>query len=123
MMQPPTVYVVDDEAAIRSSLRALLQVWGFSATTFGSAEEFWEAYSDAWTGLLLVDLRLPGKSGLELLEELQCRNTHLTAILMTGHGEQEVLHLLEERGAIGALSKPFHFHELKRFVDGYLQRE
>ena len=106
MMQPPTVYVVDDEAAIRSSLRALLQVWGFSAT-----------------GLLLVDLRLPGKSGLELLEELQCRNTHLTAILMTGHGEQEVLHLLEERGAIGALSKPFHFHELKRFVDGYLQRE
>lgn len=112
----PSVFIVDDDEAIRLSFKALLRVWGISAHTFSSAEEFWEAYRESWTGLLLVDLRLPGQSGSELLAELQRRGSSLPALLITAHGEEEVVREAIERGAIGALVKPFQAQQLRNIL-------
>jgi FixJ family two-component response regulator len=124
MPNPPLVFVVDDEAPVRVALAKLLRAIGVPAELFGSAEEF--LASDAWTrdGCLLVDLRMPGTNGLELIEELHRRNIYLPAILMTGHTEQASL---EERlqilQPIGFLEKPFTVAQLKEALAKWEQQQ
>ncbi len=75
-----------------------------------------ESYSDEWTGCLLVDVRMPGMSGFDLLKELRSRGSSLPAILMTGHGvaglEQDAI----DAGAANVLEKPFPIEQLKEFL-------
>lgn len=123
MNSPRTAFVVDDEEAIRLSVGALLRLWGVTVHAFSSAEEFWLAYRDSWRGLLLVDLRLPGQSGLVLLEELQRRGSSLSAFLVTGHGEEAIFRQSLECGALGAFAKPFDAKQLKTAIDCYLPQE
>lgn len=111
------VYVVDDEAPIQLSLKALLGTWGIAAIVFSSAAAFWNSYRDEWTGCVLVDLRMPGESGLVLLKKLQQRRGALIAILMTGHGEEESQRQAIECGAIGILEKPFRPSQLKGLLE------
>ena len=113
----PAVFVVDDEVAFQLSLRALLSVWGIRVQTFSSAEEFLDAYRLEWTGCLIVDLRMPGIGGLELLKQLRRRDCSLATLLMTGHGEHELLQQAIEHGAAAVLEKPYRAEELKRFLE------
>lgn len=114
---PPTVYVIDDETPIQLSLKALLKTWRVAVVAFSSARAFWDSYQDEWTGCVLVDLRMPGESGLTLLKELQERRGSLTAILMTGHGDIESQRQAIQLGAISVLEKPFRANELKELLE------
>ena len=81
------VYVVDDDAAARESLEALLLSAGHDVTTFDSGEAFLEAYSPDWAGCAVLDVRMPGLSGLQVQEELVIRGSTLPVIIVTGHGD------------------------------------
>jgi RNA polymerase sigma factor (sigma-70 family) len=83
----PTVFVVEDDEGVRSSLQVLLRLKGLRARGFASAEEFLAALSPDWAGCMVVDLRMPGMSGVELLERLRQRACTLPAIVVTAHGD------------------------------------
>ena len=112
MSQHPPVFVVDDEEAVRSSLAKLLRALGVPNKTFASAEAFLAADTGEG-GCLLVDIRMPGMSGLDLIEELGRRGRALPAIVMTGHADASSLQRLETLPMIGFLEKPFSVVQLK----------
>src|SRR4029079_17581233 len=83
----PTVYIVDDDSGVRSSIRVLMKSVGLTATVFASAKEFLEAYHAIQPGCLVLDIRMPGMSGLELQEELNKRGAVIPVIFITGHAD------------------------------------
>jgi two-component system response regulator FixJ len=87
MIAVPHAFIVDDEEIVRGSLGRLLRAIGVPNTGFASAEAFLAGYSGA-PGCLIVDIRMPGMSGLDLLEELQRRGTMIPAIVITGHTDE-----------------------------------
>ena len=109
----PAVYVIDDDAAIQDALQGLLATWGIRVHAFFSAESFLESYSDEWIGCLLVDVRMPGMSGFDLLEELRRRGGSLPGILMTGHGDAGLEQEAINAGALDVLEKPFRVEQLR----------
>jgi FixJ family two-component response regulator len=107
MIQPPTVFVVDDDAAVRKSLCYLLESVSLSVETFGAGQEFLDAFDMDRPGCLVVDVRLPGMSGLELQEKLVARGSTLPTIVITGHGDVPMAVRAMKGGAIDFLEKPF----------------
>lgn len=111
MKQVASVYVVDDEEPIRNAFEVLLRGRGIEVRTFSSAEAFLQSYADDWSGLLLVDARMPNMDGSELCLELKRRNCTLRIILMTGLGDGDSL-----KEALGdevrLLEKPFQVQEI-----------
>jgi FixJ family two-component response regulator len=107
------VFVVDDEETVRSALARLLRAIGFAAEPFESAEAFLSAYPHGAPGCLLLDIRMPGMSGLDLLDELKRRRIELPAIVMTGHVDDEAMQRLAAREHIAFLEKPFTLEQLK----------
>ncbi|MBN1436277.1 MAG: response regulator transcription factor [Sedimentisphaerales bacterium] len=101
------VYVVDDEQAILDGLTMLLRTAGLSLKTFTSAELFLEEYTSAHPGCLLVDVRMPGMSGLQLQKELAQRHIDLPVIFMTGHGDIAMAVQAMRAGAFDFIEKPF----------------
>ena len=83
----PSVFIVDDDPAVLDSLVVLLRLQGFRTRAFPSAEAFLEAYAPEWNGCVVLDLRMPGKSGLELQHEMAQRNIVLPVIMITAHGD------------------------------------
>ena len=117
-MKPlPLTFVVDDDVAIQGCLKALLGTWGIRALTFSSAQTFLESYCDEWTGCLLVDHRMPGMSGIDLLNELRHRGSSLSTVLITGHGDAELLQQAIDAGAVDVLEKPFRVEKLKNIME------
>lgn len=113
MNAAPPVFVVDDEEGVRASLGRLLRAIGVPSETFASAEEFLASEAPRRTGCLLVDIRMPGMSGLDLIEELHRRHIDLPAIVMTGHTDEASLERMAALGTIGFLEKPFTLADLK----------
>ena len=113
MNAAPPVFVIDDEEGVRVSLGRLLRAIGVPPETFASAEEFLASEAERRPGCLLVDIRMPGMSGLDLIEELQRRQVRLPAIVMTGHTDEASLERLATLGTIGFLEKPFTLADLK----------
>jgi two-component system response regulator FixJ len=105
-MSNETVFIVDDDADIRDSLRLLLEAAGHTACGFGSAEEFL-ADKSAKHGCLIADVRMPGLSGMELLEEITRRQANLPVILITGHADIPLAVRAMKAGAVDFLEKPF----------------
>ena len=112
----PPVFVVEDEEPVRSSLERLLRAIGVPATTFASAESFLASYAGEERACLLVDIRMPGMSGLDLLEELARRHVSLPTIVMTGHTDMKSLQRLTALKTIGFLEKPFSIDQLKQVL-------
>jgi FixJ family two-component response regulator len=112
----PPVFVVEDEEPVRASLKRLLRAIGVPATTFASAESFLESYTGEKPACLLVDIRMPGMSGLDLIEELARRRLSLPTIVMTGHADMKSLHRLNTLETIGFLEKPFSIGQLKEVL-------
>lgn len=102
----PTVYIVDDDAEVRSSLRLLLESDGLHVKTYASAEEFLRVGSPEWTGCLLLDVALPGMKGTELQGEIAKRGITLPIIFLTGYGDIPMSVRAVRAGAFDFLEKP-----------------
>lgn len=103
-----TVFIVDDDEAVRESLSWLISSVGLNVETFGSAADFLEAFSPGRTGCLLVDVRMPGMSGLELQRHMHSNPACLPVIVITGHGDVQMAVSAMKDGAFDFVEKPFN---------------
>lgn len=103
---PPTVFIIDDDTAVRDSLTLLLEQEAIHVQSFTSAEAFLSAYKPDFTGCILLDIRMPGKDGLTLQEELNQRKNQLPIIFLTGYGSIPLSVKAMKAGAIDFLTKP-----------------
>lgn len=102
----PTVFIVDDDDAARDGLRELVASVSFNARAFSSAQEFLDSYESDAFGCLLLDVRMPGMSGLKLQDEMNRRGTGLPIIFITGHGDVPMAVEALTNGAIDFVEKP-----------------
>ena len=113
MKEPtPTVFVVDDDEAVRNSLRFLLKSVGLPTHTLASATEFLQSYQPAQPGCLVLDVRMPAMSGLELQQQLNLRGATIPVIFITGHGDIPMAVEAMQHGAFDFLQKPFRDQDL-----------
>jgi len=101
-----TVFIVEDDAAVRDSLGLLLGLQGFRTQSFSCAEDFLRIYQPSWAGCLLLDVRMPGMNGLELQESLRRQGLALPVIIMTAHGDITTVRTALKSGAVDFLEKP-----------------
>lgn len=113
-----TVYIVDDDPAVRDALGLLLSVKGFRTAVFADGEGFLNAWQRDWTGCLLIDIRMPGMDGLTLQKRLADSNCHLPVIIVTGHGDASLARQAFKANASDFLEKPFDDEKL---VDAILE--
>jgi FixJ family two-component response regulator len=117
-MQPErTIYVVDDDADVRQSLKLMLQVSGFRVEVFDSGRRFLDAVGRLDPGSVLLDLRMTGMDGIQVLAELAGREPGWPVMVMTGHGEPEVGEEAIAAGAAAFIEKPFDEALLFRCID------
>src|ERR1700688_656525 len=107
-----TIYIVDDDAGVRNSLRFLLKSVGHVCQTLASANEFLETYQPKQPGCLILDVRMPGMSGLELQQQLNLRGAIIPVIFITGHGDIPMAVEAIKHGAFDFLQKPFRDQDL-----------
>ena len=108
----PVVFIVDDDEAVRSSLRLLLKSVGLVPAALASAREFLEKYDPGQPGCLVLDVRMPEMSGLELQEQLNLKGAVLPVIFITGHGDVPMAVEAMQAGACDFLQKPFRDQDL-----------
>ena len=116
------VFVVDDDPAVRESLEVLLQSAGLASRAYSNAQEFLDERPGDIIGCLIVDIRMPGLSGLELQEELNRRGSRLPLIILTGHGDVPAAVQALKAGAADFLQKPFNPQSLLDLVEEALNR-
>ena len=121
--RPVTVYIVDDDAAVRDSLCLLLKSLGLAALPYGSAAEFLAGYDPEQPGCVVLDVRMPGMSGLELQHELNRRGTIIPVIFVTGHGDVPMAVEAMRHGAFEFLQKPFREQDLIDCVQRAIARD
>ncbi len=114
------VYVVDDDEAVRDSLQWLLEGVNYKVKTYDSAESFLAAFDDRAIACLVLDVRMPGMSGLELQEVLIARTAQLPIIFITGHGDVQMAVSTMKKGASDFIEKPFDQAKLKSLVEKML---
>ena len=119
----PTVLVVDDDALVRKALRELFESVGLQVTVFQSTQEFLRAERPDVPCCLVLDVRLPGQSGLEFQRELNERNIALPIVFLTGHGDVPMSVRAMKAGAIEFLTKPFREQELLDAVQVAIDRD
>jgi FixJ family two-component response regulator len=107
MSEIPLITVVDDDEAIREALQSLLRSVGLRAEMFASAEDFWHAGQLQATDCLIVDMRMPRMSGLELQQRLAAAHCPIPVIFITAHGDAETRARALRAGAVAFLDKPF----------------
>src|SRR2546429_9048324 len=121
MSENPLIAVVDDDASMRGALRNLLRSVGFRAAAFASAEEFLQASQLQDTACAIVDVRMPGMSGLELQQHLATIQYPIPLIFITAHGDAEARARALRAGAVDFLDKPFREEVLLRAIQSALQ--
>jgi two-component system response regulator FixJ len=109
---PETVFVVDDDDGVRSSIRLLLKSVGIPATPMSSAQEFLSSYDPEQPGCLVLDIRMPGMSGLELQQQLNRMGAIIPVVFITGHGDVPMAVAAMQQGAFDFLQKPFRDQDL-----------
>lgn len=121
---PPsrTVYIIDDDAAMRDSLDFLLGSAGFEVTLFDSAVSFLEALPNLGFGCVVSDVRMPGIDGIDLLKRLKQGHKTLPIVVMTGHGDIPLAVEAMKLGAIDFLEKPFEDERLLNTITAALSR-
>lgn len=112
MTRQATVHVVDDDDAVRSSLRLLLKSVGLPTVAHASAQEFLAAWDGDQPGCLVLDVRMPGMSGIELQAELNQRGAIIPVIFISGHGDIPMAVEAIQHGAFDFLQKPFRDQDL-----------
>ncbi|MBZ5547224.1 MAG: response regulator [Acidobacteriia bacterium] len=119
----PTIFVVDDDASVRDAISNLLEAVGLRAKLFASTEEFWKAPRPNGPSCLVLDVRLPGVSGLEFQEQLAKANLSIPIIFITAHGDVPMTSRAMKAGAIEFLMKPFQKEDLLAAVHHGLDRD
>jgi RNA polymerase sigma factor (sigma-70 family) len=112
MTDTPVVFVVDDDASVRSSLKLLVSTVGLRFESFASADAFLLKKTPDAPGCLVLDVRLPGLSGLDFQQELAARNIRIPIIFVTGHGDIPMSVRAMKAGAVEFLTKPFRDQDL-----------
>ena len=124
MTEPnPTIFVIDDDASIRKSLSRLLRSVGQTTETFVSAEEFLGREHFNGIGCLILDVQMPGLSGMDLQVELNKADYHLPIIFITGHGDIPMSVEAMRKGAVDFLTKPFDDEELLQAVEKAIEKD
>ena len=108
----PIVYVIDDDEAVRLAVKDLLESVGMRAETFASGRDFLQAPRPDTPSCLVLDIRLPGESGLEFQRSLQAARVEIPIIFITGHGDIPMTVQAMKAGAVDFLAKPFRDQEL-----------
>jgi RNA polymerase sigma factor (sigma-70 family) len=114
------VYVVDDDDAVRDSLQWLLEASKYRVLGFESAEKFLAGHDPAAIAVAIIDVRMPGMSGLELQDELIARKVAYPIIFITGHGDVPMAVSTMKKGAVDFIEKPFDQSALKALVERML---
>ena len=120
---PPTVFVVDDDPSIRSGVRSLIGSVGLRVLTFGSARDFLRSPRPDAPACLVLDVRLPDLSGLDLQRELRESDIQIPIIFITGHGDIPMTVEAMKAGAVEFLTKPFRGQNLLDAVQGAIARD
>ena len=120
---PPTVFVIDDDPLIRSGVRSLIGSMGLRVLTFGSALDFLRSTRPDAPACLVLDVRLPDLSGLDLQRELRESDIHIPIIFITGHGDIPMTVEAMKAGAVEFLTKPFRGQHLLEAVQGAIARD
>jgi two-component system response regulator FixJ len=118
-----TVFVIDDDSGARNSVVALVGLKGLRAEGFSSAEDFLSQYDSARKGCLVLDVRMPGMSGLDLLQTLKARGSSLPVIVITGFADVPMAVRAMQEGAVTFLEKPCQEHELWQAIKQALELE
>lgn len=118
-----TVFIVDDDSGIRSSIRTLMKSIGLQAVAYASASEFLGAYQPHQDGCLILDIRMPGVSGLELQQALNEKGAVIPVIFITGHADIPMAVEAMRHGAFDFLQKPFRDQDLIDRVQEALTRD
>ncbi|MGF1613623.1 MAG: response regulator transcription factor [Gammaproteobacteria bacterium] len=119
----PTVFIVDDDQDVREALRELVASVGLNAEVFGSAQAFLDGYDAERPGCLVLDIRMPGMSGLALQQELKQRRASLPIVMITAHGDVPTAVQAIKEGALEFLQKPFQNQDLIDKIQGALERD
>src|ERR1700752_4528110 len=118
----PLVCIVDDELSVRESLSGLLESMGLKAEAFASADEFLAKSSSEVPSCLVLDVQLPGISGLDLQQQLRNGDTQIPIVFMTGYGDIPTSVRAMKAGAIEFLTKPFRDQDLLTAVNQAIER-
>jgi len=119
----PTVYVVDDDDGMRNALSALLSTVGFTTSVFSRAADFLAQFKPDDPGCLVLDIRMPEMSGLELQQQLNRRGSMLPVIFITGHGDVPMAVQAMKEGAFEFIQKPFRDQDLLDRINHALQQD
>lgn len=117
------VFVIDDDPSMRTAIRELIEAVGLSCQTFGSGQELLDAKLPDLPSCLVLDVRLPGLSGLHLQRELSERNIHIPIIFITGHGDIPMSVQAMKAGAVEFLTKPFREQDLLDAIEQATERD
>jgi FixJ family two-component response regulator len=120
---PPIIFVIDDDPSIRGALKNLLHSVGLRAEAFGSPQEFLDAEEPDGPACIVLDVRFPGRSGLDLQTELRAADRLLPIIFMTGHGDVPMSVRAMKAGAIEFLTKPFRDQDLLDAIAAALDKD
>jgi RNA polymerase sigma factor (sigma-70 family) len=123
MIPRPTVHIVDDDPDILEALTELMKTIDLSVATYQSAEDFLEKYELTGPGCLVLDVRMPGRSGLQLQKELNARGACPPLIFITGHGDIPMTVEAFKAGAVGFQEKPLHPQQLCDEVQEAVRRD
>ncbi len=118
----PVIAIVDDDDALRSSLDDLIRSIGFETLGFGSAEAFLSSHQAREAACLILDVRMPGMSGLDLQRQIVAANWQIPIIFVTSHADDVASTRALEAGAVAFLYKPFHEEELLNAIDAALKK-
>ena len=119
------VYIVDDDEAVRDSLKWLLEGNGYSVKVFENAEQLLDTQTEqenSLAGCMILDVRMPGITGIELHDELLTKKINIPVIFITGHGSVTLAVKSMKKGAIDFLEKPFSEEEICKLVDDALRK-
>jgi two-component system, LuxR family, response regulator FixJ len=118
-----TIFVVDDKAAVRDALAEMLRVFGYTVATYATADSFFQSLDPQRTGCVVVDVRMPGMDGIELLHELSRRRIALPVIVVSGHADRPIAVAAIKAGAEDFIAKPIDDHELVAAINRALARQ
>lgn len=116
------VYVVDDDESVRTALTRSLEKRGYSVQCFDSGDTFLQSYKSGHTGCLVLDVRMPGMSGLEVQEKLVEQHPSLPIIFVTGHGDIPMSVRAMKNGAFEFLEKPYSVDSLQNHIEQAIER-
>jgi FixJ family two-component response regulator len=122
-MSGPTVFIIDDDPSVRKSLSRLVRSLGFGSESFASAEEFLGRERYDGVGCIVLDVRMPGLSGMELQDELVKGEFSMPIIFITGHGDIPMSVQAMKKGAVDFLPKPFDDDELLEAVQKAIEKD